>query len=95
MVLGRRSSKRQGEFGIAAAEIATGPRHVSSERLNAILAKAGFETWGEELRVSPDTDGVFPGGRDSRRAATWYFGHHSADSLSCGGRSPRSRRANL
>jgi len=49
MALGRRRSERQGEFWIAAAETASGPRHVFYERLNTILAEAGFDTWVEEL----------------------------------------------
>jgi len=49
MALGRRSSERQETFWIAAAETATGPRHVFYERLNAILAEAGFDAWVEEL----------------------------------------------
>ncbi len=40
MALGRRNSERRGEFGIAAAETAAGPRHVYFERLNAIMAEA-------------------------------------------------------
>ncbi len=49
MALGRRRSERQETFWIAAAETATGPRHVFYERLNAILAEAGFDEWVEEL----------------------------------------------
>jgi len=48
-----------------------------------------------DLRESQSLPGnwwpVLPGGRGSRRAATWRFGHDDGRSLSCGGRPPRSR----
>ncbi len=60
MALGRRKSERQETFGIAVAETASGPRHVFYERLNAILAEAGFDAWVEELCEPYDAEGGRP-----------------------------------
>lgn len=38
MALGRRNSERQGEFWVAAAELAGGSGHVFYDRLNDVLA---------------------------------------------------------
>ena len=49
MALGRRRRERQGELWVATDRVAAGPRNVFYERLNAILAEAGFDTFVEEL----------------------------------------------
>jgi transposase len=49
MALGKRPESRQQELWIAAAEVAGTPRHVFYERLNRLLAKAGFDDWIEKL----------------------------------------------
>jgi len=72
------------------------PQFALFDRKGAVLiVETGFSAMialpaAESQRLSGNEWRVFPGGRGSRRAATWRFGHHCADSLSCGGRSPRS-----
>ena len=45
---------------MAAAETATGPRHVFDERLNTIRAEAGFDEWVEGLCEPYDAEGGRP-----------------------------------
>jgi transposase len=48
MGLGKRRESRQTELWIAADQLARTPRHVFYEKLNRVLAKAGFDAWVEE-----------------------------------------------
>ncbi len=68
MAWGRRKSERQETFWIAAAETASGPRHVFYERLNAILAEAGLMRGSKNCanRIMPKEDG-----RRFRRACSF------------------------
>ena len=67
VALGKRRVERQGEFGVAAADLAIEPWHVFYEKLNAILAEADFDDFVEELcepfyahgRRPPTPPGVF------------------------------------
>jgi transposase len=49
MALGRRNEQRQGEFWVATGQLPTSPGHVFYEKLNALLAEAGFDEWVETL----------------------------------------------
>jgi hypothetical protein len=60
MALGKRKAERQGEFWIAAADSARGPRHVFYEKLNAILAEAEFDDFVEDLCETYYAQGVWP-----------------------------------
>ena len=48
MALGRRGGERQEEFWVATANLPTSPGHVFYEKLNGLLAEAGFDAWVEE-----------------------------------------------
>ena len=94
MALGRRESERQQELWVATRDLAAAPRHVFYERLNRILADAGFDKWVEDLceefyagkgrpSIPPGTffRMLFVGyfeGIDSQRGIAW----RCADSLS-------------
>jgi len=87
MALGKRRSERQREFWVAANDVASGPRHVFYEKLNAILAEANFDDFVEELCEPYYADGGRPGippgvyfrmmylgyfeGIDSQRGIAW------------------------
>jgi len=87
MALGKRKAERQGEFWIAATDMASGPRHVFYEKLNAILAEADFDDFVEELcepyYAEDGRPGIPPGvyfrmmylgyfeGIDSQRGIAW------------------------
>jgi transposase len=47
MALGRRSEERQGEFWVATQQLPLSPGHVFYEKLNGLLAEAGFDEWAE------------------------------------------------
>ena len=47
MALGRRNEERQGEFWVATKQLPTSPGHVFYEKLNGLLAEAGFDEWVE------------------------------------------------
>ena len=49
MALGRRNEERQGELWVATHVLPISPGHVFYEKLNGLLAEAGFDTWVEEL----------------------------------------------
>lgn len=49
MTLGRRGGDRQGEFWTANQDLPRGPGHVFYDKLNAVLARAGFDRTLEEL----------------------------------------------
>ena len=49
MTLGRRGGDRQGAFWTANQDLPRGPGHVFYDKLNAVLAKAGFDRTLEEL----------------------------------------------
>ena len=49
MALGRRNEERQGELWIAIHALPSSPGHVFYEKLNGLLAEAGFDAWVEEL----------------------------------------------
>ncbi len=44
MALGKRSGEQQGEFWTATPSLPGGPGHVFYDKLNSVLAKAGFDT---------------------------------------------------
>jgi len=47
MALGRRGGERQEEFWIPTTAVARGPGHPFYDKLNALLAEAGFDRWVE------------------------------------------------
>jgi transposase len=49
MAMGRRGGERQAEFWVATQRLPTSPGHVFYEKLNGLLAEAGFDTWVETL----------------------------------------------
>jgi transposase len=49
MALGRRSEERQAEFWVATRDLPVSVGHVFYEKLNGLLAEAGFDVWVEEL----------------------------------------------
>ena len=49
MALGRRSGEEQGEFWVATHQLPVSPGHVFYEKLNGLLAEAGFDEWVEAL----------------------------------------------
>ncbi len=87
MGMGRREVERQGTFWVATADTPQGPRHVFYEKLNTILAEAGFDAWIEELcepfYAQTGRRGIPPGvffrmlyigyfeGIDSQRGIAW------------------------
>jgi len=68
MGMGRRQTERQQELWVATAEMAGGPRHVFYERLNDLLATAGFDPWIEARCESY----YCPTGRDSIPPGTFF-----------------------
>lgn len=49
MALGKRGGERQEELWVATANLPTSPGHIFYEKLNGLLAEAGFDPWVEEL----------------------------------------------
>lgn len=49
MALGRRNDERQGEFWVATQRLPSSPGHVFYDKLNGLLAEAGFDAWVESL----------------------------------------------
>ena len=49
MGLGRRPDEHQGEFWVATGQLPKSPGHVFYEKLNGLLAAAGFDGWIEQL----------------------------------------------
>jgi len=49
MALGRRNEERQSEFWVATQHLPVSPGHVFYEKLNGLLAEAGFDEWVETL----------------------------------------------
>jgi transposase len=49
MALGRRNEERQGEYWVATQQLPVSPGHVFYEKLNGLLAEAGFDEWVESL----------------------------------------------
>lgn len=49
MSMRRRAEERQEEFWIATKDLAATPQHAFYDRLNDVLAEAGFDRWVEEL----------------------------------------------
>lgn len=87
MGMGRREGERQGMLWVATSETTRGPRHVFYEKLNSLLAEAGFDPWIEELcepfYAKTGRKGIAPGiyfrmlfvgyfeGIDSQRGIAW------------------------
>ena len=94
MAMRRRVDERQGELWVATGALPSGPGHVFYERLNGLLADAGFDRFVEELveeyYAENGRPGIAPGvyfrmlfvgyfeGIDSQRGIAW----RCADSLS-------------
>ena len=94
MSMSRRASEEQQEFWVARDRVAQAPGHVFYERLNRLLADAGFDRFVEDLAepyyASGGRPGIAPGvyfrmlfvgyfeGIDSQRGIAW----RCADSLS-------------
>ena len=94
MAMRRRDQERQGALWVATQALPSGPGHVFYERLNGLLAEAGFDRFVEELVEEYYADrgrpGIAPGvyfrmlfvgyfeGIDSQRGIAW----RCADSLS-------------
>lgn len=90
----RRDQERQGELWVATEALPSGPGHVFYERLNGLLAEAGFDRFVEDLVEEYYSNvgraGIAPGvyfrmlfvgyfeGIDSQRGIAW----RCADSLS-------------
>jgi transposase len=49
MALGRRNDERQAEFWVATQQLPVSPGHVFYQKLNGLLAEAGFDEWVETL----------------------------------------------
>jgi len=49
MALGRRNEERQSEFWVAMQHLPVSPGHVFYQKLNGLLAEAGFDEWVEAL----------------------------------------------
>jgi transposase len=49
MALGRRNGERQAEFWVATGHLPASPGHIFYEKLNGLLAEAGFDPWVEAL----------------------------------------------
>ena len=49
MGLGRRKTEHQTEMWVATPQLPVSPGHVFYEKLNQLLAEAGFDTWIENL----------------------------------------------
>ena len=87
MGMGRRPTERQQELWVATQQMAAAPRHVFYERLNRLLADAGFDPWIEarcrEFYCDTGRDSIPPGtffrmvflgyfeGLDSQRGIAW------------------------
>jgi len=87
MALGKREESRQQEFWTPTASLAAGPGHIFYDKLNQVLAKAGFDKIVEELcrpfYASTGRSSVPPGvyfhmlmigyleGIDSQRGIAW------------------------
>lgn len=87
MALGKRKTEQQQELWVATADMAKAPRHVFYDRLNKLLAEAGFDRFVEELvepyYASGGRPGIAPGvyfrmlligyfeGIDSQRGIAW------------------------
>jgi transposase len=94
MAMRRRDRERQRQLGVASASLTAGPKRVFYERLNRLLAEAGFDRFVEDLIEGYDAEhgcpGIAPGvffrmlfvgyfeGIDSQRGIAW----RCADSLS-------------
>ena len=94
MAMGRRKKERQAEMWVAARELPQSPGHVFYEKLNGLLAEAGFDVWVEDqcrpYYVTMGRPGIPPGvyfrmllvgyfeGIGSQRGIAW----RCADSLS-------------
>ena len=87
MALRKKKLEEQQELWVATADIAKAPRHVFYDRLNKLLAEAGFDSFVEELVEPYYADGGRPGiapgvyfrmlfigyfeGIDSQRGIAW------------------------
>lgn len=49
MAMGRRNVEQQGELWIPATQMPRSPGHVLYQKLNEVLAEAGFDRWVEDL----------------------------------------------
>lgn len=49
MALGKRATERQADLFLAAEQLPRSPGHVFYQKLNSLLAEAGFDLWVEEL----------------------------------------------
>jgi transposase len=87
MALGRRGGERQEELWVPTAAVARGPGHPFYEKLNVLLAEAGFDRWVEErcraFYAAQGRPGIPPGvyfrmlligyfeGLESQRGIAW------------------------
>lgn len=49
MAMGRRNVEQQGQLWVPAGQLPRSPGHVFYQKLNELLAEAGFDRWAEEL----------------------------------------------
>jgi len=49
MALGKRQTERQADLFLLADQLPRSPGHVFYQKLNGLLAEAGFDPWAEEL----------------------------------------------
>jgi len=77
MALGRRETERQGDLFLLAAQLPRSPGHVFYQKLNGLLAEAGFDRWVEKLCEPHYADGRgrpgIPPGTYFRMLLVGYF----------------------
>lgn len=77
MALGKRETERQGDLFLLAAQLPRSPGHVFYQKLNRLLAEAGFDPWVEKLCEPHYADGRgrpgIPPGTYFRMLLVGYF----------------------
>jgi transposase len=77
MALGKRATEQQGDLFVLANRLPRSPGHVFYEKLNGLLAEAGFDAWAEALCKPYYADEVgrpgIPPGTYFRMLLTGYF----------------------
>jgi transposase len=77
MALGKRESERQADLFLLAAQLPRSPGHVFYQKLNGLLAEAGFDPWAEQLCEPYYADGRgrpgIPPGTYFRMLLVGYF----------------------
>ncbi|HJS07389.1 MAG TPA: transposase [Pirellulales bacterium] len=77
MALGKRETERQGDLFLMAAQLPRSPGHVFYQKLNGLLAEAGFDSWVEKLCEPYYADGRgrpgIPPGTYFRMLLVGYF----------------------